>query len=596
MKRRSTSSYAAAACSFLMLSAALPIVAAPSTARAAPLEAKAALTALTDAMLAHERVGNFDLVLLDGKPITVFVDYSLAEAEREAALRTKWLKALARIDPSKLGAVDRESYEIVKFNLETGSEGAVEYWLTFDLTPYFAPRVIGRINQVLASRPLASPADARDYARLVALYATMADGLAAKHDAQAKRGLYIPKPALPTVRQTWANLAQGLDGVRPGPARLAKLDVATRDKLLADIDATLTKQLKPRFAALIAAIGPDYEAEAPTAVGVGQYPGGKELYRKLIPRHTTMPMTAEQVRDIGERDVAELQRRMAAIRSQLGFAGTMRQFQDKISSDPRFTAKSAEDLQGIYEGYAAKMAAKLPAYFRSFPKATYGVKRLPLEAEPGQTYGYYDPPNAREPRGIYYFNGSNLDKRPTISAQPIIYHELIPGHHLQIVLQQENEALPAFRKNYYAPAFGEGWGEYASALGIEAGLYETPEALYGRYAHELFLTARLVVDTGMNYFGWSLEKARTYLRENTAMSEPEIASETLRYSVRPGQALAYHIGYATFWKVRHRAEKALGAKFDIREFHDVLLLPGSRPMTIVEKDVDAYIARKKAGK
>jgi uncharacterized protein (DUF885 family) len=575
--------------------AAVSFAAAPAAA-AAQKDGKAALSALTGAIAAHAHARSFDLQLKDGKPITGFADYTLADAQREAALRKGWLATLLRIDPASLDATTRESYEIVRFNLESATEGDADYWLTFDLTPYQAPMMIGMVNRVLASHPLGTPAEARDYARLVALYATMLDGLAAKLDAQEKRGIFMPKAVLPVVRSTWTTLAAGLDGLRPGAARLATLDTATRAKLLGDVDALVAKRLKPRIAGLIAAVGPAYEAKAPVAVGLAQYPGGKALYAQLVVRNTTLPMTPEQMRDIGLRDVGEIQGRMAAIRKQLGFDGTMRQYYDKISADPRFIAKSPEDLARIYDGYVARMAAKVPTYFQTLPKAPYGARRLPLEAEAGQTFGYYNPPTNSEPRGIYYFNASNLEKRSTINAEPIIFHELIPGHHFQIALQQESATLPPFRKNMYFGAFNEGWGEYASSLGIEAGLYDTPEALYGRYVNELFLTARLVVDSGMNYFGWPLEKARSYLRENTALSEPEIASETLRYSVNiPGQALAYHIGFATFWDLRHRAEKALGPKFDIREFHDVLLLPGARPMSVVAEDVDAYIARKKAG-
>jgi uncharacterized protein (DUF885 family) len=379
--------------------------------------------------------------------------------------------------------------------------------------------------------------------------------------------------------------------VRPADARLDKLDPAARTKLLTDVDGVLSQRLKPAVARINAIIGADYERKAPEAVGLAQYPGGKDFYLKLVRRYTTLPLTPEQIQAIGEKDVADVSVRMAAIRKQLGSSDGSRAFYDKISVDPRFLAKDTDAVEATYNGYISRIVPKLPSYFQTLPKAPYGVKRLPLAVEAGQTFGYYSEPSPDEPRGLYNYNGSQLDKRSTINAGTLIYHELMPGHHMQIAIQAENAALSPYRKHYQVGAFTEGWAEYAASLGIEMGLYDTPEGLYGRYVNEMFLTSRLVVDTGMNYFGWPLEKARAYMHDNTSLSDLEIASESLRYSTSiPGQALGYRIGYVKFWELRRKAEKAMGAKFDLRAFHDIILLPGARPLAIVEQDVDAYIA------
>lgn len=569
--------------------AVLPVAAAPAHAQMAGDAAR--LRALTDAMEQDQLATSAHAQMRAGMPITQFTDYSLAEVDRTNAKLQEWQKALKSIDPARLDPTDRQTYDMVAFDLDNAWAGDAEYWLSFDLTAYRAPMGIGFVNQALAARPLTTAADADEYVRLVNLYAAMMESLVAKVEAQTAKGIYLPKPALPVVRETWSGIAAGLDTVRPGEARLAGLDAAARAKLVAGVDDLLARRLKPSVAKLNAIIGPDYESKAPTAVGLAQYPGGKELYVRLMRRYTTLPLTPEQVKAIGERDVAEVSAKMAAIRKQLGSSDTARAFYDKISVDPRFLARSTDELEALYNDHVGRMVPKLPSYFATLPKAPYGVKRLPLAAEAGQTFGYYNPPGGAETRGLYYYNGSQLDKRSTINSATLIYHELMPGHHMQIAIQEENEALSSYRRRYRAGAFAEGWGEYAASLGIEMGLYATPEQLYGRYVNEMFLTTRLVVDTGMNYFGWSLDQARAYMHENTSLSDVEIASETLRYSTSlPGQALGYRIGYAKFWELRHKAEKALGPKFDLRKFHDVILLPGARPLAIVEQDVDAYIA------
>lgn len=550
----------------------------------------AALHDLAAAIEEHRIDSSFYAQFRAGRPITAFKDYSLAPVRREAAQRTGWKSALAEIEPASLGETDLQTYGILQFELSGIALDEAEYWLTFDLTPYQAPMTLGFVNQVLAAQPLETATDIANYVSLATAYAEMLESLLAKLEAQKARGIYMPKAVLPMIRSTWTALADGADAVQPEDSRLTDLNPALRARLTAQLDRILAERINPVYAGLNAAIGAEYEAKAPTAVGLGQYPGGKEVYRKLIRRYTTIETTPEQVHQQGLAAVADISARMQAIRTRLGFTGSSRAFYDKLSIDPRFLANTPADVEATYWRYIRAIEPKLPEYFRVVPKAPYGIQRLTLASEAGQTFGYYTQPTQVEPRGIYYYNGSNLDKRSLVNAGTLIYHELVPGHHFQIALQEENAALPSFRRHYYAGAFTEGWGEYAASLGIELGLYDTPEMLYGRYVNEMFLAARLVVDTGLNYFGWPLEKARAYMHEVTSLSDVEIASESLRYATSiPGQALAYRTGYDKFWELRRRAENALGSRFDIRDFHDVLLSPGARPMPVVEADVARYI-------
>ena len=229
----------------------------------------------------------------------------------------------------------------------------------------------------------------------------------------------------------------------------------------------------------------------------------------------------------------------------------------------------------------------VPKYFLHVPKAPYGIKRLPPGLEAGQTFGHYELPTATEPRGIYYYNGSHLNERSLLTAGALLLHELIPGHHLQANLQQENTALPAFRRSSIHLAYTEGWANYSSALGREMGVYENFYDVYGMLMTDMRHSIRLVVDTGMNAMGWSRERAMAYMKEHGVDSEAQIESESLRYSVDvPAQALAYKLGSRKIWKLREEAQHQLGDKFDIRKFHDCFLGSGSMPLAILEKHIE----------
>lgn len=581
--------------SILALAVAVPVPFAAATAQVRPAPANdAALRALADSVYQHSLETDFGSRIRARLPVDRFADFSIRPVRDAQAKRKGWATTLATIDADTLSPVDRTTWRILQFDLADDGLAETKYWLTFDLTSYLAPAAFNAAQQVLAAHPLATADDARHYRMLVDAYATMLDSLVAKVAEQTARGIYLPRPALPVVRTTWQGIAGGTGALKPADDRLAPLPAQARATLARDIDAIAAKRLNPGFAKLAATIGDDYASKAPETVGIGQYPGGKDVYRALVRESTTLPLTPEELQQRGLAAVADVEARMKAIREKLGFTGTSREFYDRISKDPRFLAKTPADIEATYSRYIRAIEPKVSRYFRTLPKAPYGVERLPLAIEAGQTFGYYGPPTAAEPRGLYHYNASNLEKRSLINAGTLIYHELIPGHHFHIATQDENPALSPFRRQYLSGAFTEGWGEYAASLPIEMGLYDTPEALYGRYVNESFLAARLVVDSGMNYFGWSLEKARAYMHDATSLSDLEIASETLRYSTSlPAQALAYRIGYEKFWELRHRAEAALGAKFDIRDFHDVVLGNGARPMAVVETDVDAYIAARR---
>ncbi len=530
--------------------------------------------------------------LQDGLPIEKLEDMTLEEHHRLLANAAAWRERLAAIEGAALTGDDRITYEILAFQLEDDGTDDTDYWLRFDVTAYQGPYLFTFAHQALAGHPFPDAAAADKYLALVGEYADMAEQLTAQVEGQAERGIYLPKAALPPTRTTWEAIrAASPAALAVADDRLTALGEEERAAFREALDSLIAGRVATGFDGLLAALGADYEARAPETVGIGQYPGGSDVYRRLIRTHTTLPLTAEEIHERGKVAVAEIAERMQAVRDELGFEGTAREFHTQLKSDPRFIADAPAEVEERYMSFIGKIEPMIDSYFRVQPEAAYGVRRLPPAAEAGMTFGYYNPPTAADPVGYYNYNGSDLANRSLIGAGSLIYHELLPGHHFHIATQSENQALQELRKKYSIGAFTEGWAEYAASLGIEMGMYETPYDRYGRYIMEMFLATRLVVDTGMNALGWSLEEARQFMREHLFHSDVEIASETLRYSTSmPGQALAYRLGYEKMWELRWRAEEALGDAFDIRDFHDVVLTDGAKPLPVLEAKVDRYIA------
>ncbi len=562
------------------------------TAQNSTAEAAAAVRQLADDVWADVLENSTYYRLQDGLPIEKLEDLTLEEHHRNLGNAAAWRERLSALDAESLAGDDRITYDILAFQLQDDGAGDEDYWLNFDITAYQAPYVFNFAQQALGAHSFTDAESADHYLALVGEYADIVDQLTAKVEGQMERGIYLPKAGLPPTRATW----QGMQAAAPTALtvtdqRLEALSEEERTAFQSTLDTLLTERVDAGFERLLATLGDEYEANAPDAVGLGQYPDGPEVYERRIRSNTTLALTAEEIHQRGKDAVAEISARMKAVRDELGFEGTAREFHQELKLDSRFLAANPAEVEERYMSFIAKIEPIIDDYFRVQPEAAYGVRRLPLAAEPGMTFGYYNPPTADDPVGYYNYNGSDLANRSLIGAGSLIYHELLPGHHFHIATQAENEALQALRQRYSVGAFTEGWAEYAASLGLEMGMYETPYDLYGRYIMEIFLATRLVVDTGMNAFGWSLEEARAYMREHIFHSDVEIASETLRYSTSmPAQALAYRLGYEKMWELRKRAEESLGDAFDIRDYHDVVLTDGAKPLPVLEAKVDRYIA------
>lgn len=404
---------------------------------------------------------------------------------------------------------------------------------------------------------------------------------------------------LMTVReQIAAQITEDVAGselYRPLAEMGGELDPATRARLEAEGLAAARRAIEA-YRETLAFIDATYAPAVREGAGIAGLEGGRDVYAALIETHTAgAGYSAEEIHAIGLIEVARIRAAMEGIIAETGFEGSFAEFLVFLRTDPQFYAGSEAELMHAARHIAARLDAMLPDYFEALPRLGYTVDPVPASIAPGYTSGRYmsgDPAEGR--MGAYLVNTYALDQRPLYELPALSAHEAVPGHHLQIALAQEMEGQPWFRQNYYATAFGEGWGLYAEYLASEAGLMETPYEQFGALSMEMWRACRLVSDTGLHWYGWSREEAEACFIENTALSPLNIKTEVTRYIGWPGQATAYKIGELKIRALRAEAETALGEAFDIRKFHKVVLEQGAVPMDVLEMQVKGWIAAQSA--
>jgi uncharacterized protein (DUF885 family) len=325
-------------------------------------------------------------------------------------------------------------------------------------------------------------------------------------------------------------------------------------------------------------------------------PNGESTYRFFVRRETTTQMTPDEIHQLGLSEVARIRGLMEKTIAETGFKGSFPEFLQMLRTDPRFYAKTPEDLMEKASEIAKRADDQLPRLFGTLPRLPYGVRPVPADIAEGYTTGRYWGGSMQQGQaGGYMVNTSRLDQRPLYELPALTVHEAVPGHHLQIALSQELSGLPYFRRNTSPTAFVEGWGLYSEFLGEEMGIYRDPYERFGRYSYEMWRACRLVADTGIHWLGWDIEQARRCFTENSALAPHNIQTELERYISWPGQALAYKIGELRFRALRREAEQALGERFNVRKFHDQLLLSGALPLDVLSKRLQAWVAEQSDG-
>ena len=369
-----------------------------------------------------------------------------------------------------------------------------------------------------------------------------------------------------------------------------------RARLRAAYLAAVRDQIFPAYRRLRDFLQTDYLPRAREGVGLSAMRGGDRLYQRLIEENTTLPLSADEVHNLGLREVARIRGEMDSIRQQTHFAGTLAQFFEYTRTDPRFEPRSCDTLREGYYAIGRRVDARVRELFSTIPRSHLDIRQVESFRERTEAGGSYNDGTADGTRpGVFYFNCYDLPSRRITGMETLYLHEGIPGHHFQIMLAAENEALPSFMRFGGNTAFVEGWALYAETLWDELGMETDPMQRFGGLNDEMLRAMRLVVDTGIHAKGWSRDQAIQYMLDNSGMSRTEVVAEVERYIAIPGQALAYKLGQLKILELRARAEQALGPRFDLKDFHAQVLMTGALPLTVLEHKIDDWIAARRLG-
>lgn len=516
-------------------------------------------------------------------------------ARRERETRA-FLEALSKVDRAALPPTDQVSYDLfgaeLADRLDARKFGEEQLLLNADSGFHTA---LARLPEEV---PLATVQDYDNYLARLRQFPRVFDESIALMRRGLARGMTPPRVAIAGVDATAAAHAvatpEESDLFKPFADFPATFAAAERDRLLAAGRQAVGEAVLPSYRRFRDFLRDEYLPQSRATLAAADLPDGREYYRYLIRHFTTLDMTPEAIHELGLAQVARIRGEMDGVMKKTGWTGDFAAFLQFLRSDPRFYAKSAEELLKEASFIAKQMDGKLPSLFHKLPRQPYGVAPVPAAMAPKYTSGRYvsAPVGGTQP-GWYWVNTYALDKRPLYNLEALTFHEAVPGHHLQGALAQELEGLPQFRRFLYVDAFGEGWGLYSEWLGTEAGFYTDPYRDFGRLGYEAWRAARLVVDTGIHALGWSRERAIDYLAANTTLPLHEVTTEVDRYISWPGQALCYYLGFMKIRELRARAERELGAEFDVRDFHDAVLGNGSLSLPALERQIDDFIAARR---
>ena len=509
-----------------------------------------------------------------------------------------FLDRLRAIDRNALSEDDRLNYDLFDFIVRSRTALA-------RYKPYLIPILSDggfhmRVQRMYEAMPFTTVRDYENYLSRLDKLAPYFDQNIANMREGLRTGMSQPKAILdgiePSIAGPIVDDANESIFFTPFNSIPGHFSAEDGDRLQAAGVAAIENTVVPAYQRFLDFFRNEYKPGARDELGASTLPGGEAYYAELVKYFTTLDdATPEGIHRLGLSEVARIRAEMDAIIRQVEFEGSFAEFIEFLRTDPRFYADTPRDLLKEATFIAKKIDGQMPAFFRTLPRLPYGVMAVPDDIAANYTTGrYWGAPIGGRRGGYYMVNTYALDKRPLYELPALTAHEAVPGHHHQGALRQEIEGVPEFRRAFYPHAFGEGWGLYSEKLGIEFGIYETPYDHFGRLSYEMWRACRLVIDTGIHSQGWTREQALQYLAENTALSLHNVRTEVDRYIAWPAQALAYKMGELKFLELRARAEEQLGAKFDIRDFHDAVLLNGGVTLSVLDRLVDRYIEQASA--
>ena len=515
------------------------------------------------------------------------------------AFNQRWLARIQAISPDGLDGQSRLSHELFVRDLKNDIEATRYPGWKQPLNQFGGlPGQFAQLGSGSGAQPFKTVKDYENWlaraSHLPELLATMQDNMR----IGIKDGVVQPKAlmvkVLPQLDALIKDKPEDTLFWRPVQNFPGDFSEADKTRLTTAYRELIAGKLMPAYRGLRKFVAEDYLPHCRDTVSLAALPDGAAWYAFRAKASTTTDLTPAQIHDIGLREVARIQGEMREVMQQVGFKGDLKAFFAHMTDRNNYTFASEEELLKAYNALNARVNAGVPKLFSLTPKAAFEIRPIEAFRAASAAGGQYQGPSEDGTRpGIFYVNTHDLPSRKTWDAESLFLHEAIPGHHFQIALQQELGELPKFRRFGGETAFAEGWGLYAESLGKELGVYTDPHQSFGRLQAELWRAIRLVVDTGLHSKNWTREQVIAYMLENSATSETEAVSETERYIAIPGQALAYKIGELKIKELRARAEKALGAKFDPREFHAQVLQDGSVALDVLEAKIDRWIASKK---
>ena len=520
-------------------------------------------------------------------------DLSPAARERHTADAKALLARLERIPAAQLSPADRTNHAILKRMLGQTVEGARFGQRSLLFTTYSGWHQ--SFAGMASGLPFRTRADYESYLTRIAQYPKLNDE-ALKITAEAVRGGYV----LPcSVLTNYERSIAGVIAEDPARSRFYEPFAGSRPADIAEADWAAMQQrarriiaevLNPAYAKHRDFYSASYAPKCAKSDSISAQPGGKEYYAFRIREMTTTDLSADRIHEIGLAESRRIRTEMEKVAKEAGFA-SREAFIADLRVNPKYYTTSADQLLKETAIVTKAIDGKMPQLFGTLPRLPYGIRAIPAETAEGTTTAYYDSGSPESGiSGTYYVNTSKLNQRPLWEIPALSLHEAVPGHHHQIALQQELE-LPPFRRNFTSfTAFTEGWGLYGESLGEEMGLYDTPAKKMGQLSYQAWRAARLVVDTGIHAKGWDKARAVAFMRDNTALTEGNIDAEVNRYISWPGQALGYKLGELKIRELRARAERELGPRFDLRRFHDAVLLQGSVPLDLLEAQIAEWIA------
>jgi uncharacterized protein (DUF885 family) len=512
-------------------------------------------------------------------------DVSPAAHAKRTARWTQTMGALDTIDPATLSPAARENYLVYRQQIAglLDDERFREWEKPVNGDSAFWSDLQGAARGSFAN----GEPDYRAYLGQLGGHGRYIDGQIANLRAGLARGFTPPAIVMTGRDNPVAAIAEATDPTatvywQPFAKLPASMPATTRAALQADARRVIADTVVPAHRRLLAFLRGRYFPGLRTRLDASSYPDGAAYYQSRIRLYTTLDLTPAAIHAIGLAEVAKIRAEMATVKADAKFSGDLPAFLRFLRTDPRFYARTPDELLKEAAWHAKRFDALAPRWFGRMPRQRFAVVPVPPEIAPYYTAGRGGP-------GQYLVNTYDLPSRPLFQLPALTLHESAPGHAFQIPLAAENTALPAFRRNSYVSAYGEGWALYAERLGDEMGFYRDPYERFGMLSYQMWRAVRLVVDTGIHAQGWSRERAQAFLRDNTALSAHEVTTEVDRYIGWPGQALSYYLGQLAIQRARARAQAALGARFDIRAFHDTVLSLGSVPLPVLEARVQRFV-------